>query len=67
MKSLATLTLLAGSLFLMTGCESPGYTAHEDAQRVSRNWGYDLRQTTDDWNDLMLMDRPSHLTKWAVQ
>jgi hypothetical protein len=67
MKSLAMLTLLAGALFLATGCETPGYTAGEDFRRVVRNGSYDLRQSTDDFNDVWLMDRPSHLTRWAVQ
>ncbi len=67
MKSLAMLTLLAGALFLTTGCETPGYTASENARNVGRNMSYDLRQMTDDWNDLWLMERPSHLTRWAVQ
>jgi len=67
MKSLAMLTLLAGVLFIATGCETPGYTASEDARNVGRNMSYDLRQTTDDFNDLMLMERPSHLTRWGVQ
>ena len=67
MKSLATLTLLAGALFLTTGCETPGYTASENAQRVGRNMSYDMRQITDDWQDLLLMEKPSHLTRWAVQ
>ena len=67
MKSLAMLTLLAGALFLTTGCESPAYTAGEDARRVGRHASYDLLQMTDDWNDLWLIERPSHLTRWAVQ
>ena len=67
MKSLAMLTLLAGVLFIATGCETPAYTASEDARNVGRNMSYDLRQSTDDFNDLMLMERPSHLTRWGVQ
>jgi len=67
MKSLAMLTLLAGVLTLATGCESPGYTASEDARNIGRNMSYDLRQTTDDFNDLLLLDKPSRLTRWGVQ
>jgi hypothetical protein len=67
MKSLAMLTLLAGLLFVTTGCETPGYTASENARRVGRNMSYDLRQVTDDWEDILLMDKPSHLTRWGVQ
>jgi len=68
MKSLAMLTLLAGALCLTTtGCETPGYTASENARVVGRNMSYDMRQITDDWQDLLLMEKPSHLTRWAVQ
>ena len=67
MKSLAMLTLLVGSLFLVTGCATPGYTASENARNLGRNMSYDLLQTTDDWNDLLIMEKPSHLTRWAVQ
>jgi len=67
MKSLAMLTLLAGALCLATGCETPGYTASENARVVGRNMSYDMRQITDDWQDLLLMEKPSHLTRWAVQ
>ena len=67
MKSLAMLTLLAGALFLLTGCETPAYTSSENARMVGRNMSYDLRQVTDDWEDLLLLDKPSHLTRWGVQ
>jgi hypothetical protein len=67
MKCVALLLVLAGGLFATTGCETPGYSASENWQNVSRNYNYDLRQTTDDWNDLWLQDRPSRLTAWGVQ
>ena len=67
MKSLAMLTLLVGSLFLVTGCATPAYTPAENARNIGRNMSYDLLQTTDDWNDLLLMEKPSHLTRWSVQ
>lgn len=67
MKCLATLALLAGALFFTTGCETPGYTANENARNISRNMNYDLRQTTDDWNDFWLLEHPSRMTRWAVQ
>jgi hypothetical protein len=47
--------------------ETAGYTASENARNINRNWNYDLRQTTDDWNHLWLQDRPSRLTQWSVQ
>jgi hypothetical protein len=67
MKRVALLLVLAGGLFATTGCETPAYSAHENLQNVSRNYGYDLRQTTDDWNFLWLQDAPSRMTQWGVQ
>ena len=67
MKCLATLVLLAGALFFTAGCETPGYTANENGRNISRNMNYDLRQTTDDWNDFWLLEHPSRSTRWAVQ
>jgi hypothetical protein len=67
MKAFATIALLLGAVFALTGCETPGYSATENARNVNRNWNYDLRQTTDDWNHLWLQDRPSRMTPWSVQ
>ena len=67
MKIFGMLTLLAGALLVMTGCETPGYTASENFRNDVRNANYDLRMTTDDFNDLFLLEKPSHLTRWAVQ
>jgi len=67
MKSLAMLTLLAGAMCVASGCETPGYTAGEDARNIQRNMNYDLRETTDDWNFLWLQEKPSRLTAWNVK
>ena len=67
MKSLSLIALLAGALFAATGCETPGYTATENARIISRNYNYDLRQMTDDWDYLWLQDKPSRMTTWTVQ
>jgi hypothetical protein len=67
MKRVALLLVVVGGLFAMTGCETPAYSGQENWQNVSRNYGYDLRQTTDDWNYLWLQDEPSRLTTWGVQ
>lgn len=67
MKRVALLLVLVGALFATTGCETPGYSSRENIQNVTRNYGYDLRQTTDDWNFLWLQDTPSRLTPWGVQ
>jgi hypothetical protein len=67
MKRVALLLVLVGGLFAATGCETPAYSSRENLQNLSRNYGYDLRQTTDDWNYLWLQDEPSRLTPWGVQ
>ena len=67
MKRVALLLVVVGGLFATAGCETPAYTAQENWQNVSRNYGYDLRQSTDDWNFLWLQDESSRLTTWGVQ
>jgi uncharacterized lipoprotein YajG len=67
MKLVALLTLLAGSMLLMTGCATPGYSAQERNQQVARDMDYDLRQATDDFDHLMLLRPASRLTIWNVR
>ena len=67
MKRVALLLVLVGGLFATTGCETPAYSGQENLHNLNRNYGYDLRQMTDDWNFLWLQDRPSRLTTWGVQ
>jgi penicillin V acylase-like amidase (Ntn superfamily) len=67
MKSLALLTLLAGTLSVMTGCADPGYTATENGRMIARNMNYEWKMATDDWDRLLLLNPPSRLTLWNVK
>jgi hypothetical protein len=67
MKRLSLIALLIGAMFASAGCETPGYSATENARNLSRNYSYDLRQTTDDWNFLWIQQHPSRMTTWTVQ
>jgi len=67
MKSLALIALLAGALFVNTGCATPGYTAHERNQMIARGWDYDIKQASDDWDSLLLLRPASRLTVWNVR
>ena len=62
--AVALLALVAAAL---TGCGTPGYTAHERDQLIGRNWGYEFAQVTDDVDYLLLLRPASHLTVWNVQ
>jgi hypothetical protein len=67
MKSLALIALLAGTMFLTAGCGTPGYTAEERNQLIARNWNYDIRQASDDFDYLLLLRPASRLTVWNVR
>ncbi|HXE55573.1 MAG TPA: hypothetical protein VN541_21295 [Tepidisphaeraceae bacterium] len=66
MKSLALLTLLAGTLFLAAGCADPGYTATEHGRIINRNMNYELAMITDDWDFIWLANPHSRMTVWNV-
>jgi hypothetical protein len=67
MKSLALIALMAGAMFVTTGCATPGYTPEERNQRIARNWDYDMRQASDDFDYLLLLRPASRLTVWDVR
>ena len=67
MKLFALIGLVAGSLLLLTGCDTPGYSAQERNQQIARNWHYEMQQAGDDWDHLLLLRPASHLTIWNVQ
>jgi hypothetical protein len=67
MKSLALIALLAGAMFFTAGCGTPGYTAEERNQLIARNWNYDIRQASDDFDYLLLLRPASRLTVWNIR
>ena len=67
MKSLALIALVAGSLFIGAGCATPGYSAQERNQMIARNWDYEIKQASDDFDYLLLFRPASRLTIWNVR
>ena len=50
-----------------TGCATPGYTAEERNQLIARNWDYEIRQASDDFDHVLLLRPASRLTVWNVR
>jgi len=67
MKSLALIVLAAGASFVVGGCATPGYTPLERNQLIARNWDYEIKQSTDDFDALLLLRPASRLTIWNVK
>lgn len=65
-KTLLLTGLLAGSLFVTTGC-TPGYSWDERNQRIARNQNYEMLQSVDDFDYIMMLQPASRLTAWNVQ
>ena len=59
--------LVTGSLFLSAGCHTPAYTPTERRQQIARNWDYEFKQATDDWDSILLFRPASRLTIWHVR
>lgn len=70
MKSLKTALLLMlalGSLPVLGGCATPAYSPDERHAQIWRNWDYEGKQATDDWDRLLMLRPPSRLTIWNVR
>jgi hypothetical protein len=67
MSTMGLFALLAGALFVNTGCATPGYSALERNQMIARNWDYEIKQASDDWDYLLLLRPASRLTIWNVR
>ena len=67
MKIVALIGLVAGTMLCGTGCATPGYSAQERNQQIARNWDYEIRQASDDFDHLLLLRPASHLTIWSVE
>jgi hypothetical protein len=80
MKKLLTVLLAALVLPLASGCATPAYSGGlptikfprekatgENANNVVRAWHHDSRELIDDVNHVLLIDRPSQLTKWHIR
>jgi hypothetical protein len=67
MKIVALIGLVAGTMLCGTGCATPGYSAQERNQQIARNWDYEIRQASDDFDHLLMLRPASHLTIWSVE
>ena len=68
MKRVLLTLLVAGSTGLVsTGCATPAYTAAERNAMIARNWDYEIKQASDDWDAILLLRPASRLTIWNVR
>jgi len=67
MKVFALFVVLAGMIVGSTGCSTPAYSPSESHAQIFRNWDYEFKQATDDFDHIMLLRPASHLTVWNVQ
>jgi hypothetical protein len=80
MKKMLALALLMGFVGLSNGCATPAYTGGwpkaefpqrpltgENAFRFVRAVRFDFEQMTDDINNILLLDAPSHLSRWSLR
>src|SRR4051794_14691290 len=67
MKKLLLLALITGGMALSAGCYTPAYTPSERHAQIARNWDFEGKQATDDWDTVLLFRPASHLTIWNVR
>jgi hypothetical protein len=56
-------TVLAG----VAGCATLTKTPEEDWALQERIWDIESREIAEDYNMMMLSDRPSRLTRWSIR
>ena len=67
MKKLALLSVALSGVVSATGCATPAYSAKERGQMIARNWDYEIKQASDDWDSILLLRPASRLTIWNVR
>jgi hypothetical protein len=67
MKLIVMFGLLAGCMFLSTGCATPAHSPRERDAMITRTYRYEGRQAVDDWDTFWLLRPPSRLTVWHVR
>ena len=68
MKRAFLLLAAVGSTGLFsTGCATPAYTPAERNAMIARNWDYEIKQASDDWDSILLLRPASRLTIWNVR
>ena len=63
--SLLCLTLLG--TVAATGCSTPGYSAKERGQQISRNWDMEWKMAQDDVDQALLLRPMSTLSRWNIR
>ena len=66
MRVILILGLLIG-LCLTTGCANMTQSGADVRASYVRSFKYDLLQMADDFNYMMMLDRPTRLSKWVTR
>ncbi len=66
-RKIAVLSLSLFGLMAATGCETPGYSAKERGQQISRNWNMEGKMFTDDVDNALLLRPMTTLSKWNIR
>jgi hypothetical protein len=62
------IAVLVGVLCMSAGgCSTPGLTYRERNDVILRGMSYDMEQTTDDFDDILMLRPIGHLTQWDLQ
>jgi hypothetical protein len=80
MKYLFLALLLAGLASVNTGCATPAYSGGlpsakfpeerftgEHSNMYARNWMFEFKQMSDDWDSILLLDPVGRLSKWNLR
>lgn len=66
MRRAVLLAILAG-LAGLCGCATMTHTPQEVKATYDQIMEYSARQIADDWNYIIMMDRPSRLSRWVMR
>ena len=63
----AVLLAILGGLAALCGCATMTHSADEVKATYDQVNEYAVRQIADDWNYIIMMDRPSRLSRWVMR
>ena len=66
MRALLLLALLLG-VAVLGGCATMTQSPADVRAAYARSFEYDMRQLADDCNYVLMLDRPSRLSKWVMR
>lgn len=67
MKSFLLIGLLFAAGLFSGGCSTPAYDWPERHAQILRNWDYEGKQMTDDFDHIFLLRPSSRMTIWNVR